>query len=31
MLYVHVAEAHVRELPNCVREAAQSEKVPKRN
>ncbi len=26
--YVHVAEAHARELPDCVREAAQRELDP---
>lgn len=30
MLYVHVAEAHARELPDCVREAAQNEIDPDR-
>jgi hypothetical protein len=30
MLYVHVAEAHGRELPDPIREAAQSENDPDR-
>jgi hypothetical protein len=30
MLYVHVAEAHARELPDHIREAAQSETDPDR-
>ena len=30
MLYVHVAGAHARELPDCVREAVQNEMDPDR-
>jgi hypothetical protein len=30
MLYVHVAEAHARELPDLVREASENERDPDR-